>query len=186
MPIVNPALIQDQLSNELFPQPFVGEIFLLRRDGVSIEVRSTLHGKMSGSGSFFLTNMRIVFHCSSKHNPKDFIGYQADLAEITNPSFEQPIFGANYLKIEARPRHLGDPGDTFRITFNKGGAGTFLTILNELMTQVSRSSIVTTSHPNQPPIAAVYTPTNIGYIDPSDPSIVYVQQPMVASAPPAE
>ena len=184
MPVVNPPLIQDQLSNELFPQPFVGETFLLKRDGVSVQIKSSLHGKMSGSGSFFLTNMRIVFHSSKSPSPKDFLAYQADLAEIVNSSFEQPIFGANYLKADVRPRHLGDPGDTFRITFNKGGAGTFLTLLNELLTQMSRSA-ATTNRPNQP-VAAVYNPSNVGYIDPNDPSVVYIQQPIPVSAPPAE
>lgn len=180
MPTVNPVLVNDLLSGTLFPQPIVGETFLLKRDGVSLEVKSSVHGKLSGSGSFYLTNMRLVFHCSSKQSQVSFLAYQIDLHEIANAKFEQPIFGCNYLKGTTKPRDFGDVGDSFRIYFYKGGAGTFLHLLNDLLQRAISREMVSMSH-------YIVSPENVAFVDPSDPSIVYMQQPIPASsAPPAE
>jgi hypothetical protein len=183
MPTVNPPMVKDVLSGSLFPQPIVGELFLIRRDGISFEGKSGSYGKLKGNGSFFLTNMRLVVHVESKASPKELMSYQLLLSEICEPDFKQPIFGANYLEGKSNP-----PGDTWRITFNSGGAGTFLRILNDLLCQIARTiqSGVVVSSTN--PIATSYSPAacSVGYIDPSDPSVVYIQQPVPASAPPLE
>lgn len=183
MPIVNPVLVNDQLSDSVFPQPLFGETFILRREGVSIDLKSSVHGKLSGTGMFFLTNMRLVFYRSGKSSQRDFLAYQINLQEIRNPKYEQPVFGANYLKGDCAPQHPGDPGDSWRISFNKGGSGTFLPVLNDLLSQSARAPSTPTAVG-----AWVVLSTNVGYIDPSDPSIVYIQQPVPGQvvAPPAE
>ena len=178
MPTINPVLVNDVLTGTLFPQAFVGESFLLKRDGLSLEVNSSVHGKLSGSGSLYLTNMRLVFHCSKKHSQPTFMAYQVDLCEICDPKFEQPIFGANYLKGNTNPRSLGYVGDTFRMYFNKGGAGVFLHVLHEVLTRTS-------VNPSAPPPVYTVNPKDVAFMDPSDPSVVYVQQPIPSpSAPP--
>jgi hypothetical protein len=183
MPTANPPMVKDIITGALFPQPIVEELFLLRREGVSFEIKSASYGKLKGSGSFFLTNMRLVLYSESKASPKEFMAYQFFLSEIAEPNFKQPVFGANYLEGKSAP-----PGDTWRITFNSGGAGTFLRVLNDLLCQVARNFQSRNLVNSAAPMPTSYTPAscNIGYIDPSDPSIVYIQQPVPASAPPLE
>lgn len=183
--MINPIMVNDVLTSTLFPQPLAGETFLLKREGVSLEVKSSIHGKLTGSGLFFLTNMRLVFHCATKKSQGNFVAYQLDLHEITDPKFEQPIFGANYLRGNTLARQAGDVGDSWKIVFYKGGAGTFLGLLNDLLTQVARGGV---SNPGRLGALPVYvvSPQNVAFMDPTDPSVVYVQQPIPASsAPPA-
>jgi hypothetical protein len=180
MTIVNSPMVHDILSGTMFPQAYVGEVFILRRDGAVVEVDSPIYGKLSGSGAFFLTNMRFVFHCTHNAKPKNLLSYQLDLGEMMNPKFEQPIFAANYLTVDSRPMNGNVRGDRIKIKFSKGGCGTFLAVLHELLTRVivaPNAAVVIAAQP----VAAQFTPANVGYIDPSDSSVVYVQQP---SAPP--
>ena len=182
MPVVNPVLIQDQLSEDIYPQPIVSETFILRRDSVSLDLQSVLHGKLKGSGSLFLTNMRIVIHCSQKSSQRDFVAYQIGLGEVVNPKFEQPIFGANYLKGQTKPQQVGQLGDSWRITFSNGGCCTLLPVLHSLLTagaQAERSHGPNAIQPGGMPVYQAI-PTNVGYIDPNDPSVVYVHQPKPA------
>lgn len=184
MPTVNPPLVKDLLTELLFPQPSPGEMFILRREGVSFEGVSSAHGKISGSGVLHLSNMRLVFHSTKTGKPKEFASYELHLPEIANLNFKQPIFGANYLEGESSLS-----ADKWRLTFYKGGCGTFLRILNELLNEISRiSASAAAVRVPQNPVVLSYSPAagNVGYIDPSDPSVIYVQQPMPASAPPAE
>ncbi len=178
MPTVNPPLVKDLLTNLLFPQPIMQEQFMMRRDGISFEASTSGYGKISGSGSIHLSNMRLVFHCTKPGKPKEFVSYDLPLSEIANPSFKQPIFGANYLEGSTTLQ-----GDKWKITFYQGGCGTFLRVLNELLSVIAQS-LATQRRGSH--VAASYTPAacNVGYMDPTDPSIIYVQQPVPASAPP--
>ena len=176
MPTVNPPLVKDLITGLLFPQPYSREVFLLRRDGVSFEVASRQYGKMSGSGSIHLSNTRVVFHSVKTGKPKEFVSFELLLAEICQPNFKQPIFGANYLEGSSNITQ-----DKWKLTFYKGGCGTFLRVLNELLSEIGRLTQTVDAA-----VVLQYSPAacNVGYVDPSDPSIVYVQQPMAASAPP--
>lgn len=52
----------------------------------------------------------------------DFKSFDFPLAYIKNESFEQPIFGANYLKGKAKPLYGLLPGDSeFKLWFMAGG-----------------------------------------------------------------
>jgi len=176
MPVVNPPLVKDLLTGLLFPQPYSGEVFLLRRDGVSFDATSGQYGKLSGSGSIHLSNTRLVFHSTKAGKPTEFVSYELLLSEISEPNFKQPIFGANYLEGLSNVSR-----DKWKLTFYKGGCGTFLRVLNELLSEIARIN-----RSMNEAVVLHYSPTscNVGYVDPSDPSIVYVQQPVQASAPP--
>lgn len=178
MPSVNPPLVKDLLTGLLFPQPYPGEVFLMRRDGVSFQAATAQYGKLSGSGSIHLSNTRLVFHSTVSGKPKEFVSYELLLSEISEPNFKQPIFGANYLEGSSNVAR-----DKWSLTFYKGGCGTFLRVLNELLSEIARLTRTAAT-----PVVLQYSPAscNVGYVDPSDPSIVYVQQPVAASAPPAE
>ena len=178
MPTVNTPLVKDLHTNLLFPQPNMQEQFMIRRDGVSFEAVSSPYGKISGSGSVHLSNMRLVFHCTKPGKPKEFVSYDLSLSEIVNPNFKQPVFGANYLEGSTRLQ-----ADKWKLTFYHGGCGTFLRVLNELLSTIIQNVATRQADPHA---TAPYSPAacNVGYIDPTDPSVIYVQQPMPASAPP--
>ena len=175
MPVVNAVLVKDLITDRIFPALQPGETLILRRENIHIEVRSNIHGKLSGSGELFLSNTRLVFHCINKPSPKDFLSYEISLREIINESFEQPIFGANYLKGDTNSQFSGGATDSWRIKFYSGGCGTLLPVLGNLIQDVrSRPQ----SYPTVVQGHVVINPGQmVGYIDPSDPSVIYVQQP---------
>ncbi len=174
MTIVNPPMTNDVLTGSLFPSPLPSESFILRRDGVAVDIKSPVYGRLTGTGEIFLSNIRIVFHCTGRKGKPDFVSYQLDLAEILRPKFEQPLFGANYLTGSTR----SVTPDTWTITFNKGGCGTLLPVLTDLLQRVGSVQPVTGGHR-----AVVVPTTNVAYIDPNDPSFIYVQQPVPPARP---
>ena len=114
---------------------------------------------------------------------------------IEKEAFKQPIFGANYLDIVVAPvpgRGLQNP-TKLTLTFNQGGANTFLRIFFELMGRVHAersaqaayaAAIAAGMQQHQPPSALA--PQAIqgylqdvarAYVDPSDPSTIYLTQP---------
>ncbi len=113
---------------------------------------------------------------------------------ITNEKFSQPIFGANYLSVTVLDWTPGAPvSANVRITFNKGGCSTFLRFFLELM------GLVHASRERDAAVAAAQEAAHArgvllgatlrqqisqAYVDPSDPSVVYVSQPTFAAAPP--
>jgi hypothetical protein len=184
MPTVNPVFVRDIISESMFPQPLLNEVFILKREGVDFDIQNSEHGKLGGSGEIFVTNLRLVFHARTRNRPEDFLAYQLLLGEILKPKYEQPIFGANYLKGEAIPIQLGRVGDVWRVYFNKGGSGTLLPVLSDLLTQAG----ATQRNANVGVTVQAYPVGNVAYVDPSDPSVIYVHQPVPATVvnPPAE
>lgn len=58
---------------------------------------------------------------------KEFKSFDIPLLNIYKESFEQPIFGSNYLQGMVRPLYQHLPGDTrFKLWFKSGGCATFL------------------------------------------------------------
>jgi hypothetical protein len=103
------------------------------------------------------------------------ISYEIGLVEIVNEGFEQPIFGANYLKGDTRSQISDGSSDSWKLKFYSGGCGTLLPVLGNLI-QDARSR--PTTYPQTIQGQVVINPAQVvGYIDPSDPSIIYVQQP---------
>eukprot|EP00439_Symbiodinium_sp_Y106_P028328 s3807_g3.t1 len=105
------------------------------------------------------------------------------VAKPSKPKFEQPIFGANYLAGSTRPLPgtendqtaaplLG--GDTvFYLTFRSGGCNTFLQLLFQLLSEVQAQN-------SQNTIAQAAQEgrlNQVAYVDPSDPSVLYLSQP---------
>lgn len=167
---VNPFFLRDSVSSEIYPQPEIGEVFLIRRDSVSAELISSVHGKLAGSGVVFLTNKRIVFHSLSSKSRIDFMGFQLNLRMIHELQFHQPVFGANFLK----GVHISEMNhDPWKITFKSGGCGTFLPALSNAIERSRMSS--NSSQSLSPPISGKDAEI-VAFVDPNDPSVVYTQQ----------
>jgi hypothetical protein len=172
MPVVNPTLMRDILSGTTVPSLFPGETLILKRENVQLSVKSESFGKLSGSGDLFLSNSRIIFCCKSSRNPSTLGAYEIPLSEIAHESFEQPIFGANYIRGDARTPGTMNPPDTWKLVFLNGGCGTLLPVLDQLLTRV-RASV---SGNANTAIICVDPSNVVGYIDPSDPSVVYIPE----------
>lgn len=53
-------------------------------------------GKKSGKGYMYMTSCRIVF-VNKDHQKSAFKAFDIPLSNLRKESFEQPVFGSNYL-----------------------------------------------------------------------------------------
>ena len=122
-----------------------------------------------------LTTARIV--CLNQKNSA-FKAFDLPLALTYNESFEQPIFGANYIKGTCKPL-LNLPGDVnFKIWFMEGGCGTFAPAYLKMVYTMRKNRNRGIDQNMQRNIAnGSYSKT--AYVDPNDPSIIYLEQPQV-------
>mmetsp|Transcript_77846 Transcript_77846/g.176037 ORF Transcript_77846/g.176037 Transcript_77846/m.176037 type:complete len:216 (+) Transcript_77846:51-698(+) len=182
---INPILAQDETSGSLFPLPQSGEAFVLTRDGIDFECRLPRGGKLSGSGCFYLSSKRIVFVATKVSGRSDFKSFEVPLVSLREQSFEQPIFGANYLAgktgaADEAPQEIAALFDgqlaSFSLTFNHGGCGTFLPLFFQLLSEAQenlRGSAVASA-------AQEGRLDQVAYVDPSDPSVLFLSQPRAA------
>ena len=124
-----------------------------------------------------LTSGRVI--CVNKKSIA-FKAFDLPLSLISNESFEQPIFGANYITGKCKPLLNSLPGDiTFKIWLMNGGCGTFAPAYLKMVASCRRNrgrgaeQSVINSYQNS-------GGRKTAYIDPNDPSVIYLQQPEVA------
>lgn len=114
---------QDQSGN---PLRVNGEHFILDRKGIEFQVKIDGMGKLKGKGQMILTSNRLIL-VNKKQN--DVLkAFDLPLALMFGESFEQPIFGANYITGKVKPLMQGSlPSDpVFKAWFMEGGCGKFL------------------------------------------------------------
>jgi WW domain-binding protein 2 len=105
------------------------------------------------------------------------------MATLLDESFNQPIFGANNLTGASPPLDGSGLTDTikWKLAFNNGGVGTFLPLffrlLNEMRQRMSQPQGVVANAPTHSD-ADVQQILQAAYVDPNDPSKLYVSQPM--------
>lgn len=158
------------------PVPMNGEIFMLSRSGISFTAKSGRY-KFDAKGDLYLSTLRLVF--VSKGN-RDFQGFDIPIATLAEESFNQPIFGANNLSGASPPLEGTGLTETIKwcIYFNNGGVGTFLPlffrILSEMRSRVAQPAVGADG------ISAATTEQILqaAYVDPNDPSKLYVSQPI--------
>jgi hypothetical protein len=195
---INPVLARDG-SNELFPMPMVGETFLLRRGDMYLNadvwqgppptpgLLDWLLGshrpkvRLTGYGVLFLTTLRMVFVVTSGPSPPDFGSLEISFSHLdmydekTMPQFQQPAFGANYLEGRSKCTAAGETC-SWQVTFRSGGCGTFLPVFYNLIeSELRRRS---SSRSPVPPAPSHVTTAPVAFIDPADPSLVYLTQPV--------
>ncbi|KAG1671794.1 hypothetical protein FOA52_000171 [Chlamydomonas sp. UWO 241] len=188
----------------LVPAPFPGERFLLRRDGVTLDIDSvrTRSGKWGPKGFLFVSNVRLVF-MAEKPDESGLQGFDFPLVYIRKDVLNQPIFGCNNLSGEVWPAADGGgpagllPPHKFTVYFKTGGIGTFYPLYYTLSQRARQSFSALSGEPPAPqqqqqqppmpgPLPAWKDPNpaswaeslvRAAYVDPSDPSTVYVSQP---------
>jgi hypothetical protein len=110
--------------------------------------------------------------------------FDIPLATMTNESFNQPIFGANNLTGTSPPlpESVCDQDIHWNFTFKSGGVGTFLPIFFSLLREMRLHMNAERRGGNSVPVATavpavvVAEIVNAAYVDPSDPTKLYVQQ----------
>jgi hypothetical protein len=116
------------LNSQGEPLRVQGEVFILSRKGIEFEVKIEGIGKLKGKGYAVLTTNRIVLVKSNVKPSDTFTSFDLPLAFMFSESFEQPIFGANYIKGICKPLYpdLLPADPHFKIWFMEGGCGKFL------------------------------------------------------------
>lgn len=163
------------LTSEGQPCRVNGEYFIMSRGGVSFDMKVKKGNKYSGKGEVILTTCRLV--CVNNDKKSMFKSFDLPLALIYSEKFTQPIFGSNYLGGYCKPLMNILPGDVeFYIYFTEGGVGTFIPSVMGLIANVRKNN---NKGPDEKMLnnisTGIYAKT--AYIDPNDPSKIYLEQP---------
>ena len=158
------------------PYRIEGEYFVMKRKGIEFEFKVENGNKYTGKGNMILTTSRII--CVNNKNSSGFKSFDLPLALISGEDFKQPIFGANYICGNCKPLMGSLPGIIkFKIWFMEGGCGTFAPTFLKMCKNIHKSK-------NRSVDQTVINQLQNGqykaaYVDPSDPSVMYLQQPQV-------
>lgn len=185
-----------QLFPNGMPVPFMNEMFVLARDGVEFDIDKipgTEGGRVKVKGTIYLSNIRMVFVASKPVG--NLYAFDMPLLYVHGEKFNQPIFHCNNISGFVEPvvpdnehRALYST-HSFKILFKDGGCGTFVPLFLNLMTSVRRynqqSNVGTETETRVDPLQASQTPVDEmmrhAYVDPNDPTKIFLQQPTPAS-----
>lgn len=124
-----------------------------------------------------MTTARIV--CINTKSNSNFKAFDIPLALVTENDFKQPIFGSNYLRGMCKPLFNLLPGNIkYKIWFT-GGIGTFVPTYMSFLESIKRNGF-------KGPEAKLFNSVVSGdfakkaFIDPNDPSVIYLEQPNVS------
>jgi len=110
---------------------------------------------------------------------KAFKSFDIPLGLLKSEEFKQPIFGSNYITGVCKPLFNILPGDTkFKLWFTEGGCGTFAPSFLNMVTSLRRNN--NRGHDQKLMniiVSGQYAKT--AYIDPNDPSVIFLEQPEV-------
>ncbi|KAL0420858.1 UNVERIFIED_CONTAM: hypothetical protein Slati_3108700 [Sesamum latifolium] len=182
------------LNPQLFPNgmpvPFVSEIFVLARDGVEFEIDKipgTQGGTVKARGTIYLSNIRMVFVANKP--VENFVAFDMPLLYVHDEKFNQPIFFCNNISGHVDPvvpdnehRALYST-HSFKILFKEGGCGTFVPLFFNLIASVRQYNqhARAEAQPRMDPLQAAQTPVDDmmrhAYVDPNDPTRIFLQQP---------
>ncbi|KAJ6943905.1 hypothetical protein NC652_009363 [Populus alba x Populus x berolinensis] len=180
--------LNPQLYPNGMPVPFENELFVLARDGVEFEVDKIPGcGKVKAKGTIYLSNIRMVFVASQPVG--NFYAFDMPLLFIHEEKFNQPIFHCNNISGFVEPvvpetenRALYST-HSFKILFKEGGCGTFVPLFLNLISAVRQYNQQVNSAPRPwiDPLQAAQTPVDEmmrhAYVDPNDPTRIFLQQP---------
>jgi hypothetical protein len=176
-------MLNPTLYSATQPTQIRGEHFLLVRSGITCEIQVEGLPVLKGAGSLILTTIRMVF-VNSKKVPLGenmfFEAFDLPLTTLRDEKFNQPIFGANNLTGTVEPVIGGGlPGPaSFKLNFREGGCGTFLHFFLRSLREIR------SGRSNLGGLAANgnLRTESAAFMDPNDPTIIFVVQPAVAVA----
>ncbi|ETV79268.1 hypothetical protein H257_07328 [Aphanomyces astaci] len=163
-------------DGKLMPLANDDEMFILERPGVSFTCTTASGSKFKANGRIYITTQRLVF-CADKGTTQHdtfFEAFEIPLDNVRRDKFNQPIFGACNISGDVFPATDQTNYDDvtpihWKVSFNNGGTGTFLTVFLKLMEQKKKGDIDASFVAKQQQKA---------FVDPNDPSVIYVTQPV--------
>jgi len=182
--------LNPQLFGNGMPVPFVNEMFVLARDGVEFEVDKipgSDGGNIRAKGIIYLSNIRMVFVATKSVG--SFTAFDMPLLHVHGEKFNQPIFFCNNISGFVEPvvpdNQHGAMYSThrFKILFKEGGCGTFVPLFFNLINSVRQynQQVGSGTQPHLDPLRAAQTPVDEmmrhAYVDPNDPTRIFLQQP---------
>ena len=188
----NPPLVMGY-SGLLTPAPFAGEQFVLGRDGVQIALDNvvTRTKKWSAEGYLFISHVRMVF-VAPKADSSGLQSFDFPLAYVNGEKFNQPIFGCNNLQFTCLS--VATPGaanvvHSVKLYLKNGGCGTLLPFLFRILEATrrqQRAAQAAAERAQYPEVVynaesvlpEVQSMINTAYVDPNDPTTIYVSQPV--------
>ncbi|CAK9171696.1 unnamed protein product [Ilex paraguariensis] len=144
-------------------------------------------GKIKTKGTIFLSNIRMVFVANKP--VENFTAFDMPLLYVHGEKFNQPIFFCNNISGNVEPVVPDDhhralySTQSFKILFKEGGCGTFVPLFFALLASVREYNRQTGSgpEPRSDPLQAAQTPVDEmmrhAYVDPNDPTRIFLQQP---------
>lgn len=183
--------LNPNLYDNGMPVAFVNEMFVLIRDGVEFEV-DKIPGANGGiakaKGKIYLSNVRMVFVADKP--TQNFVAFDMPLLYVHGEKFNQPIFHCNNISGLVEPVVPDDQNralystHSFKILFKEGGCGTFVPLFFNLLKSVRQynQQFATATEPRAAdPLRAAETPVDemmrCAYVDPNDPTRIFLQQP---------
>ncbi|OMJ86965.1 hypothetical protein SteCoe_11438 [Stentor coeruleus] len=170
------ALNPPVMANNM-PAPVIGEFMVLVRKDIEAEIALENGTKYKGKGRLYLTTIRLVFVNEKRSNISSF-DIPIDL--MSHEKFNQPIFGANYISGSVKPLYNLIPCNAkFKFWFMSGGTGTFLPMFYGIVDQIRRRRANGSNGPDPRFVESVASGNiqNVAYVDPNDPSVIFVLQP---------
>ncbi|OAY65096.1 UPF0664 stress-induced protein C29B12.11c [Ananas comosus] len=148
-------------------------------------------GHVKAKGTIYLSNIRIVF--VAKKPVGNFVAFDMPLLYVHGEKFNQPIFFCNNITGYVEPVVADEQQralystHSFKILFKEGGCGTFVPLFLNLIQSVRQFNQHTAAYPAPPtaprvdPLQAAQTPVEDmmrrAYVDPNDPTKIFLQQP---------
>lgn len=172
------------LSADGIPLRVPGEYFVLSRTDMEFEIKISGLGTLTGKGNLILTTARMVL-LNYQKSPK-WRAFDIPLALMSKDTFEQPIFGANYICGEVLPLLGLLPGPaTYKAWFMSGGCTKFLRcyhyVVDKLRAAMRSHTYASHFLPqfSSGSIQAQFT----AFADANDPTVLFVDQPPVTHEP---
>ncbi|KAL0310173.1 UNVERIFIED_CONTAM: hypothetical protein Scaly_2953100 [Sesamum calycinum] len=182
------------LNPQLFPNgmpvPFVSEMFFWPEMASSLRLTRSLALKVELLKQEELSTCQIFVWSFVASKPvENFVAFDLPLLYVHDEKFNQPIFFCNNISGHVDPvvpdnehRALYST-HSFKILFKEGGCGTFVPLFFNLIASVRQYNQHARAEP-QPrmdPLQAAQTPVDDmmrhAYVDPNDPTRIFLQQP---------
>ncbi|KAJ4773236.1 classical AGP protein [Rhynchospora pubera] len=181
--------LNPQLYGNGMPVAFIGEMFVLARDGVEFQIdKIPGPGTVKTKGTIYLSNIRMVF--VSRKPVDGFVAFDMPMLYVHGEKFNQPIFACNNISgfvdpvVQNEEQRAMASTHKFKILFKEGGCGTFVPLFLNLIASVrqyNQHSINAAAVPRVDPLQAAQTPVEDmmrhAYVDPNDPTKIFLQQP---------
>lgn len=178
---VNPKLFLHGM-----PVPFLNELFVFATDEIEFEINNIPGlGEVQAKGTIYLSDIRMVFVAK---NPRDnFIAFDIPLLFVHGEKLNQPIFFGKNISGYVNPVISANDNESdviphsFKILFKECDCETFISLVFNLIGKARRCYRRSRAKHHVDPLhestkTLVDKMTRYAYVDPNDPTSIFLQQ----------